>query len=259
MNHADTHNSQAGGLSSALDEADPLIPFDVRDQTGRRGLYILMGAIVALLILATLLFITYQPGTRDRAVPPRVKADNQPFKVLPANPGGAQTPDQDKSVYDVMAGKTVQENVVTSPGSETPIELPKSANIQVEPPKAVLPNRVTETIKVAPPRPVAPAPSPAAAAKPVSTAAVATGSGNDVVQIASVRSQGAAQDVWAGVSDKYSDLLVPGLYSDIVQVDLGDKGIYHRLRIAGLANKDAAKRLCAQFKARGQACLVTKR
>jgi len=99
-----------------------LIPFDVRDQNGRRGMYILIGSIVALLAIATVVFVTYQPGTRDRGEPPRIKADNQPFKIEPTDPGGVQTPDQDKSVYDVMAGKTVEETVVTVPGAEEPLD-----------------------------------------------------------------------------------------------------------------------------------------
>ena len=253
------HNtSNDGGFSPILGESDPLIPFDVRDQNGRRGMFILIGAIVALLAIATIIFVTYQPGTRDRGEPPRIKADNQPFKVEPADPGGVQTPDQDKSVYDVMTGKTVDETVVTAPGSEEPMEMPKSANIQVDPPKAVLPKVSTPAPKPVTqpaPKPVVIAPKPVVAAP----APIATGSGDYVVQVASVRSYGAATDIWNGISQKFSAELSSGLYSDIAQVDLGDKGVFFRLRVAGLADKTAAQQLCARFKARGQACLVAKR
>jgi len=256
MTQNQQNTSNGGGFSPILGDSDPLIPFDVRDQNGRRGMYILIGSILALLAIATIIFVTYQPGTRDRGEPPRIKADNQPFKIEPADPGGVQTPDQDKTVYDVMAGKTVEEKVVTVPGAEAPLQMPKSANIQVDPPKAVRP-RVEITT---------PAPKPAAKPKPSVTAPaprqsapVATGSGDFVVQVASVRSYEAATDVWASVSQKFSNEIVSGLYSDIAQVDLGDKGIFYRLRVAGLADKTAAQQLCAQFKARGQACLVAKR
>ena len=249
---------QSGGFSPTLGESDPLIPFDVRDQNGRRGMYILVGSILALLAIATVIFVTYQPGTRDRGEPPRVKADNQPFKVEPADPGGVQTPDQDKSVYDVMAGKTVEENVVTTPGAEMPIEMPKSANIQVDPPRAVTPQ--VEVTTPAPKPVTKPAPKPVVTAPaPRATPPVATGSGDYVVQVASVRSYEAATDIWSSVSTKFSNEMVTGLYSDIARVDLADKGIFYRLRVAGLADKEAANRLCAQFKARGQACLVAKR
>lgn len=239
------------GFSPISGESDPLIPFDVRDQNGRRGMYILIGSIMALLAIATVIFVTYQPGTRDRGEPPRIKADNQPFKVEPTDPGGVQTPDQDKNVYDVMAGKTVEENVVMAPGAEDPIEMPKSANIQVEQPKFASPAPRVEV--------TTPAPKPVAKPAPAPTRPVATGSGQYVVQIASVRSRGAANDIWDGVSKKFNRDIVTGLYSDVVQVDLGDKGIFYRLRVAGLADKAAANQLCTKFKAQGQACLVAKR
>ena len=255
MTNNDNTSSKNSGFSPILGESDPLIPFDVRDQNGRRGMYILIGSIVALLAIATIIFVTYQPGTRDRGEPPRIKADNQPFKVEPADPGGVQTPDQDKSVYDVMAGKTIDETVVVAPGAEEPIKMPSSANIQVDPPRAVAPRVEVTTPK---PKP-APRPAPKPAAKPVNTSPVATGSSEYVVQIASVRSRGAAEDIWNGVSTKFSSQLVSGLYSDIAQADLGDKGVFFRLRVAGLADQAAAKKLCTQFKAQGQACFVKKR
>ena len=251
----DYNTANDGGFSPISGESDPLIPFDVRDQNGRRGMYILGGSILALLAIATVVFVTYQPGTRDRGEPPRIKADNQPFKVEPADPGGVQTPDQDKSVYDVMAGKTVEENVVTVPGSEVPIDMPKSANIQVDPPKAIAP-RVEVTTPA--PKPVVTA-APKPAPKPAPSAPVAAGSSEYVVQVASVRSYGAATEVWGSVSNKFSGLMSSSLYSDIAKVDLGDKGVFYRLRVAGLADKAAATRLCSQFKAQGQACLVAKR
>ena len=249
MTQNETHKNS--GFSPISGESDPLIPFDVRDQNGRRGMYILIGSILALLAIATVIFVTYQPGTRDRGEPPRIKADNQPFKVEPTDPGGVQTPDQDKNVYDVMAGKTVEENVVMAPGAEDPIVMPKSANIQVQPPKSAAPApRVQVTT---------PAPKPVSKPAPAPTRPVATGDGEYVVQIASVRSRGAANDVWEGVSKKFSRDIVTGLYSDVAQVDLGDKGIFYRLRVAGLADKAAANQLCTKFKAQGQACLVAKR
>lgn len=232
------------GYDYAEDERlEPLIPFDVRDESGRRGMMILAGAIIGLLILATILFLTYQPGTRDRAEPPRISSDNAPFKVKPDNPGGTQTPNQDKSVYDVMAGNRVDENVVTKPIAETPIEMPKAANIIPAEPNVVPP-------KVVEPKPVV--------RQPV-TPPVTVGGGDYVAQIASVRSRGAAMDIWNTVSNKHSSAIPRGLYSDVVNVDLGDKGIYYRLRIAGLADKSAAQALCSRLTARGQACFVTKR
>ena len=148
-----------------------------------------------------------------------------------------------------MAGKDVNETVTPAPGAEAPIEMPRDANIQVAVPKPVV-----KAPAIAPkPSPAKPKPAPSRPAP------AATVSGDYVVQIASVRNRGDAVDLWGTVSNKFSNVLSSGLYSDIKQVDLGDKGIFYRLRIAGLADKSAAAKLCDQFKARGQACLVAKR
>lgn len=241
-------NDHIGHTTGHMD-GEALVPFDVREQTGRRSIMVLGAFIVGLLLLALIVFFMYQPGTRDRDVAPRISADNAPYKVAPDNPGGTQTPDQDKAVYDIMAGKDVTETVTPAPGAEVPIEMPRDANIQVDAPKAVA------KAPVAVPKPTPAKPKPA----PQRPASAATGSGDYVVQVASVRNRGDAVDLWSTVSNKFSNVLPSGLYSDIKQVDLGDKGIYYRLRIAGLADKSAATQLCNQFKARGQACLVAKR
>jgi len=232
---------------------EPLIPFDVREQSGRRSLYVLGGLVAGLLILALIIFFIYQPGTRDRDSAPRIAADTAPFKVEPENPGGMQTPNQDKVVYDRAAGKEIVESVTPAPGPEAPIEMPKSANIQVKPPAVV-----SEAPKATAPvtKPVVTNPK-VSVAKPAP--APSTVSSDYVVQVASVRNRGDAVDLWAKVSDKFSRELPRGVYSDIRQVDLGDKGIYYRLRVAGLSGKDQATRLCDSLKARGQACLVARK
>ncbi|WP_371397897.1 SPOR domain-containing protein [Fretibacter rubidus] len=243
----------SGGGPNGYDGDEPLVPFDVRDHTGRRSIYVLTAFIVGLLLLALLVFFIYQPGTRDRDSAPIVAADDVPFKVTPENPGGAQTPDQDKAVYDVMAGNDVNETVTPAPASERPVEMPKTANIEVAAPKPV-----TEAPKVTTPAPIATRPAPQASTRPA-PAPVATGGSDYVVQIASLRNRADAVDLWNTVSGKFSNVLPSGLYSDIKQVDLGDKGIYYRLRVAGMADQAAAKRLCDQFKARGQACIVARK
>lgn len=241
------------GFSPVSSDSEPLIPFDVREQTGRRSVLILAGVILALLAFALVLFFTYQPGTRDRDIAPRISADKAPFKVEPENPGGAQTPDQDKAVYDVMAGKDVNETVTPAPSSERPMELPSAANVQLDAPKAVSPAPQVATPQITTPKVTAPAP------QPVVTAPTPAASGDYVVQVASVRDRGDAQALWNTVSSKFGDVMTPGLYSDIKRVDLNDKGIYYRLRVAGLPDKAAAKRLCDRLKARGQACLVARK
>jgi hypothetical protein len=52
--------------------------------------------------------------------------------------------------------------------------------------------------------------------------------------------------------------LLGGLSADIQRADLGDKGIYYRLRAGYMGKTDAAE-LCAKLKAQGQGCLVRPR
>ena len=251
-------------IFSAAGQADEeLTPFDVRDSSSRSGIIKLALGLGFLLALALILLKVYQPGVRDRDTPPKITADNTPFKVEPADAGGVETPNQDKTVYEVMGGKTPDETVTPQPSAEVPIELPKAANIKVDP-------APTQPV----PKPAAPKPKPQAAnpsgsvkapvpgyikSAPSNSAPIRTGSGDFVVQVASVRSQAAAQDIWNKTEAKFSDVINSQMYADIKYADLAEKGVYYRLRVAGLADKTAASELCNQFKARGQACFVTRK
>lgn len=251
-------------FSAAGHPDEDLTPFDVRDSSGRSGLLKLALGFAFLLALALIILKVYQPGTRDRDTPPKILAENTPFKVEPEDAGGVQTPDQDKTVYEVMDGKKPNEVVTPKPGAEIPIELPKKANIKVDP----APTKPA----AATPKPAAPKPKPQAAnpsgsikaagpgyIKTAPSTPVRTGSGDYVVQVASVRSAAAAQDIWVKTEAKFSDVINTQMYADIKFADLAEKGVYYRLRVAGLADKSAASELCDQFKARGQACFVTRK
>ncbi|WP_026940702.1 SPOR domain-containing protein [Hellea balneolensis] len=258
-------NNENDIFSAAGRADDELTPFDVRDSSGRAGIVKLAIGFGFLLALALIILKVYQPGVRDRDAPPKIIADNTPFKVEPENAGGVDTPNQDKTVYEVMDGNTPNEAVTTKPGAETPIELPKSANIRVEP----APSRST----AAKPRPAAPKPKPQAANPSGSVkaagpgyvksapngASIRTGNSDFVVQVASVRTSAAAQEIWTKTETKFSDVINSQMYADIKFADLAEKGIYYRLRVAGLADKTSAIALCDKFKARGQACFVTRK
>jgi cell division protein FtsN len=183
---------------------------------------------------------------RDRSDPPRITADNTPFKVKPEEAGGAQTPNQDKVVFEVMDGN--------SPTTEaTPEALPEQP-IKIETPEPVVETPAREPIVE---RPAVTPPSRPAASAPT-TSAVASRKSDWVVQVSSTRSEADARAVWTSLQQKFPGL-VSGTYADVKRADLGDKGIYYRTRVAGLADKSAAQSLCNSFKAAGQACFVAKR
>lgn len=222
---------------------DRLQPFDVREREGWNPMVKLALVAAGLLIAAFIVMKLYTPGVRDRSDPPRITADNTPFKVKPEEVGGMQTPNQDKVVFEVMDGN--------SPGSDSKAEPRPEAPIKMEAPEPV--------VKAPAPRPVqSTAPTTRPVVSPPQTRPVATRGSEWVVQVASTRSQGDAKNVWDSINRKFPGL-VSGKYADIKRADLGDKGIYYRTRIAGLVDKTAAQSLCASFKAAGQACFVAKR
>jgi SPOR domain len=95
---------------------------------------------------------------------PLIKADQQPFKIKPDNPGGMAVPDQDKEIYDRM-GRADQSSVPPPnterllPPPETPLPRPAAppappANAVTAAPAPQLPGST-----VAPPPSPAPAPA----------------------------------------------------------------------------------------------------
>lgn len=77
------------------------------------------------------------------------------------------------------------------------------------------------------------------------------------VQVTSVRTESDAQAAWGRLQGKFGSL-VANYGPDIQTVDLGERGIYHRLRVGPLDGRDAASGLCGQFKQQGQDCIVVK-
>lgn len=92
----------------------------------------------------------------------------------------------------------------------------------------------------------------AEAKKPVEKAKPAT-SGSVKVQLGAYASEDEAKNAWGKIQKKFPELSNKTVY--VVKADLGEKGIYYRLR-AGVADADEAKTLCATLSAKGQACML---
>ncbi len=98
---------------------------------------------------------------------------------------------------------------------------------------------------------------PAARVKRASRAPAA--GGRYVVQVASHRRQVDALAEFAGLKRRFPDII--GNYKPLIQrADLGDRGIYYRLRIGPLASKADAAGFCQSLKAAGKNdCLIRRR
>ncbi|GHU05701.1 hypothetical protein FACS1894205_6080 [Alphaproteobacteria bacterium] len=72
-----------------------------------------------------------------------------------------------------------------------------------------------------------------------------------------MKSDAAARDEWRRLSSANADIL--GAYqADIVRADLGEKGVFWRLRAASMSEAQA-RSLCAELKKRGQGCIVARK
>jgi cell division septation protein DedD len=99
-----------------------------------------------------------------------------------------------------------------------------------------------------PPRPSAPSPTQVAAAPPAS---------GYLIQIAAVREEDRAAAEWARLQRQHPDAL-QGLKLFVIKADLGDKGVFWRLRAGPFADEAQAKNRCADLAKRKVGCLVVK-
>jgi len=102
---------------------------------------------------------------------------------------------------------------------------------------------------------VSTAAEPAGAAPKQMAAAPAAGS--YLVHLSSYKDPKNADSGWANLKGRFPNLL-SGMSPTVKRVDLGTKGIFHRLYAGPVANADDAKKLCAAFKQRGVYCVPSK-
>ena len=142
-----------------------------------------------------------------------------------------------------------------APKAETSSEPPAPAQAVARPmPKPAAepkPEPASEPVAQATP---APAPEPTTTPAPAPDAVPAARQ-DYMVQLAASRSRALARSVYTRLQGEYDDLL--GRRDPfILRVDLGDRGIFYRVNVAGFATKAAADSFCADLKKRGQDCLV---
>lgn len=276
-----------------LDATDEFHTYDATDGGGGgRTLFVLLGLLFAVLLFGGVLYLAYQQGMREgaRNAPPVIEADGSPVKVAPDDPGGMEIPNTDKLIYDRMNGEDPAEPGVEQllPRAEepmtveerTPVPKPETADpLPVQPPALdIVPDPEalaagegrsdTEGADVVP-VPVAPVTRgdatvppptvlPPVAVPETPSAVQRSANGRFVIQIAAFRDQVQAAAGFARLRTAHPDL-VSGLTPDVERADLGDRGVYYRLRIGAFETKDAAASLCTRLKGRGQDCIVKER
>jgi cell division protein FtsN len=107
------------------------------------------------------------------------------------------------------------------------------------------------------PQPVAPTPAPAVAtpSAPVETQAPAAATGSVTIQLGSFPNDGLAAAAWSKIKSANQALLDP-YNSSIKPAEIPGKGTWYRLRVGGIADKATANSICQQLQASGQACII---
>jgi hypothetical protein len=251
--------------------------FDARDaEQDRRGWLFLGAAAVVFILFVAVVWNTFQLGVREREDSPVIAADAEPYRVPPADPGGYEAPDQDLAVTQLREGGAEDAS------ADQPAAQPRETTEEpVDPPAREMPDVTIETTDAdalddplaeqpardepaSDPEPVrqdpdpAPAQSQPAPSQPAPSLPAASSSGPFVAQIAAYRSEGDAESGWLSFASRFPEL-ASGRAPDIQRADLGDRGVFHRLRIAGFETREDAAAFCAALDARGQACLVARR
>lgn len=262
---------------------------------GRRVLTGLI-ALAALGGFAVVVVYSYDRGAQSAGdkVAPVVKAQEGPTRVRPETPGGMTIPNQDKQIYDRLGGQPdtdkverllpPPEPVVTKPPPMPKAEIPASSEPSVAAAPAVPPatngstdaaarhaaeaepasggaSTAAETPVAQKPAPK-PAPKPAAEqmakiAKDAAKSAPAAANGAWRVQIASLRSEDAANRAWTTLRGKHADLFGK-MSMRVVKADIKGKGTYYRVQAGPVSDAAAARSLCTKAKQRKIGCIIVR-
>jgi cell division septation protein DedD len=182
---------------------------------------------------------------------PIVRADPEVFRVRPQDPGGMDVPDRDKLVYDRIEGDAERLQVERLlPPPESPMALPgqiePEPDLPLPPAPPVVPEPITQSVGAKSP------PPPASPTQPVTV----IGDGFKV-QLASVRTLEAARGEWSRLRNRHVDVL-GNLDFDVERADLGERGIFFRVRAGPILSEKSAKALCKIMKSRNVSCLVVR-
>jgi cell division septation protein DedD len=250
--------------------ADDIAADDEEDRPKGRGRFTqILAAFLVIALLVVVVWYAYNWGIGgiDTQELPLIRAEQGPIKSRPESPGGLEVPNQDKLVLNQMQPdpeKPQVERLLPPLETPKPPEAPAAAASSAEPQAPTAPPEPeTESASATPPtpepEPVAEAAPAVPSATPSTTQEVALpAAGAYVVQLASLKSRAGVDAFWARVQKAFPDLL-GGRELAVQSVDLGSRGIFHRVQAGFFPDRASASALCASLKARKQDCLVTRR
>lgn len=275
--------SEAAAFDEEFDELEDFDAEDGEEERGLSGLVVLLMGVVMLGALASVVWIAYKQGVRngqEQGGTPYVAADPEPLKI--ENTVADAANDADLEVYDRLGGGDQEPVEVIAAGPEEPVartsedpigSIAAEASNRPVADDAVA-DRIAELAEADEARMSGTQATPAAsasatapelkpatppttvAAKPnVTYRSAGALSGTHLLQVGAFRSETEADGQWTRLQGKLGDYL-EGKSTDVERADLGDKGVYYRLRIGPFASAEEAKTYCAGLKDRGADCLL---
>ncbi|HEX9904729.1 MAG TPA: SPOR domain-containing protein [Propylenella sp.] len=192
-----------------------------------------------------------EPGDAIEAIPVRTTTIGADAAPNGARNDSGQVPPAAEAEPDVSSSDLASVGADLAP--EVVTELPaapaeQAAALRTEEPAVPQPQAANE----APVDLLSSAPAAAEAAPPPAVAS----DGGFLVQVSAQRSMEQAQASFADLQRRYGSVLA-GLQPTIQEADLGEKGIYYRVRVGPWGSRDEAIGVCESLKAAGGTCFVT--
>ena len=212
-------DGQLPWLTAVEDEDEP------RGVSARKMLAALIVVLLAAMLVAATFFWIGSRNAEDSGPPELIKADPNPYKVKPPNPGGLNVAGDSETAFETSAGED----------KDAQLDLSKAKDVAVSPPKPE--PKPTETAEAKPPKPAATEEPPKA-----------TGGTGSVVQLGAFANKAQAERAWSALSARF-----PSVASTTKMLMPFPGGI--RLR-AGTASPRDAKQVCQTLKAAGENCFV---
>ncbi|MEM0990023.1 MAG: SPOR domain-containing protein [Pseudomonadota bacterium] len=253
-----------------------------------------VGALVAMSLLMALGIWFYRLGVRDAENVPIIRAALEPEKERPTDPGGAVTPHQGITSYEVAEATPAQAaSVVLAPDPAEPApEDVAQGQLVPEPPRPPTPTEVAVNTEPTAPDPAptepeptepeptpeitggsewAPADAPEARARPanlqelarqaaerdvqaVDNLAARAASSPVQIQLAANPDEIVIRQMWERIRQANPDLL--GARALSVQTTVSGGVTFYRLRVGPFEDRAEARAICQALKARNQDCIV---
>ncbi len=269
--------------------SQPIDNFEERKNEINRSQHVFLGTVLGVGLAGIVSWFILSPdynNTQDSEIPV-IRRPQTAIKVQPADPGGMEILNQDKTVYDIVEKKENQEikveNLLPPPeqpkmpaitaeaagpskevvqaSAATVSEAEKILAANVKPaqedakPKAepISEVKTEEKVTVAvkeEPKKVQPAPQKQASAQTIPN-------GVWQVQLISSPNKSAMDKAWGNLSSKYS--VLKGLPYEVEAADLGAKGTFYRLKAGAFKERADADKICNSIKTAGGSCLVKKK